>query len=158
MWPFKKKQIGPSLRPDRPLFKITTGAAFFEAQCQFGHTEVKVGKGVTALVLDAAKIFGAPDSVSVLPNGNQLALVKVASDQGGFVVQTMVGGNGAPLRPGDLVIWVPIGFDKNFAEKASRSGAESGWIGVIRAKIEPDEGPDMGANYKIVCEYPVPGP
>jgi hypothetical protein len=102
---------------------------------------------MVARVLDA-KEWCARTPVTLLPNGNQVVLIKVASDEGGFVVPTLAGAGGKPLAPGDLVIWVPMGYDD------SVSGDQSSWIGIIRAKIEPAEGPNWGANYKIICKYP----
>jgi len=85
MWPFSKKQKPPA-SGSGVLFKAGSNEAFFEMQCKFGFSEVKIGKGVAAIVLDAVKEFGAPVAIKTEDDGTQLAMIKVASDQGGFVI------------------------------------------------------------------------
>jgi len=43
-------------------------------------------KGIIGLVLNAKKEFGTEQSVKVEPDGRQMAMLKIASKGGGFVV------------------------------------------------------------------------
>lgn len=150
MWPFSKKPTAPPPLPkSNVLMKATSNDAFFEMQCQYGYTDIKSGKGIAAIVIDGTKDWGAPVAVKLEDDGTQLAMIKVASTSGGFVVPAKTAWKGAPLSVGDLVTWVPM----TFSRQMKRVHKDWGWTGPIVAKIEPAEGPDWGANYKIVCEY-----
>src|SRR5215831_9476285 len=72
--------------PNPPVIYFKSSAAFFESQCDFGYTRIEVGVAVVALVLDAQKEFGTPTPVSIGKGGIQLAALKVASEDGGFLV------------------------------------------------------------------------
>jgi hypothetical protein len=146
VWPFNKKS------KTIPVFEFS-GDAFFEAQCKFGDTRIEIGKGIVALVLDAAKKYGVSVAVKVEADGRQLATLKVASDQGGFVVPAMTpSGSGDRLKPGDVVMWVPLAYNKELAEKAGDK--DFGWVGLIRAKVAREMNFNSGApTFKILCRY-----
>jgi hypothetical protein len=55
-------------------------------QCEVGHTEIIPGQGIIAVVLDPTKEVGTTNPIKVEPDGSQIALIKVASPEGGFVV------------------------------------------------------------------------
>jgi hypothetical protein len=133
MWPFKKqRQMGlPKLLP----FK--SGAAFFEYQCQYGQTEIRENMGIVAIVLNAKEDFGTDDAIKIEQDGSQLAMIRVASDDGGFIVPAHTpSGKGDRLKPNDIVIWVPMSYQKELGEKLGDKRA--GWVGLLRAKIAPE--------------------
>lgn len=83
VWPFSKSKK-PSGLPQKLPFK--SGADFLEYQCKFGHTKIVPKQGIVALVLGSQKEFGTAAAVKVDPNGIQTATLKVASEDGGFIV------------------------------------------------------------------------
>ena len=148
VWPFSKSKK-PSGLPQKLPFK--SGADFLEYQCKFGHTKIVPKQGIVALVLDSQKEFGTAEAVTVDANGVQTATLKVASDDGGFIVSSQTpSGKGDRLKPGDVVIWVPLqhtgdavpeGVDRRF-----------GWVGFIVAKVAPEI--DMAKpDFDILCRY-----
>jgi hypothetical protein len=94
MWPFSKQSA-----PPQPKLR---GQGFFDLQCKYGHTELAAGQGVVAIVMDAKLTFGTPVSVKVNERGIQTAVIKVASEDGGFIVVATTPSNlGEPLAPGE---------------------------------------------------------
>lgn len=147
MWPFKRRPA-PQLALPKLIYK--SGEAFFTSQCEYGHTEIKERQGVVALVLDAVKEYGTQVAVKIQPNGRQLATIKVASPDGGFdtFAETASPG-GEALRPGDLVVWVPM----TRVDHLINTGDErQGWLGFIVAKIAPED--DLNTNeLTVLCRY-----
>ena len=148
VWPFSKSKKLSGL-PQKLLFK--SGADFLEYQCEFGHTKIVPKQGIVALVLDSQKEFGTAEAVKADANGVQTATLKVASDDGGFIVSAQTPSDkGDRLKPGDVVIWVPLqhigdavpeGIDRRF-----------GWVGFIVAKVAPEI--DMTKpDFNILCRY-----
>lgn len=148
VWPFSKKQKNKDL-PSKLIFK--SGQAFFEYQCEFGHTDIQPKQGIVALVLDASKEFGTEDSVKIEDDGRQMVMLKVASEDGGFIVAAQTpNSKGDRLKPDDVVIWVPM----NYAQEVVPDGADTrfGWVGFIVAKVRPEI--DMAnPNFDILCDY-----
>ena len=104
IWPFTKKK-------SPPLFVFRDGSAMFPMQCKYGDTTIEPKKGLVALVSDAWKEFDLPTAVKIDADGSQTAVLRVASDDGGFVVIAKTPpGRGDPLQPGDLVMWVPMTY------------------------------------------------
>jgi hypothetical protein len=146
VWPFKKS--AQSL-PETLYFK--DGEAFFEMQCKYGQTDLKKGQGVVALVLDSKKEFGTEAAIKVEADGRQLAMIRVAADDGGFIVPAYTPSkNGERLKPGDVVIWVPSIHNEEVAKGLGDNRA--GWMGFIRAKIAPEMS-TKDSNLRIICEY-----
>jgi hypothetical protein len=134
VWPFsrKPKQAEPF---QKLIFK--SEQAFLEYQCKYGHTEIRPKHGIAALVLDPREEFGWTSAIKVQDDGSQEALLKVASEDGGFIVfATTPSGKGDPLGPGDVVIWVP----ELYVKEAAIEGADPriGWVGLIVAKVKPE--------------------
>jgi hypothetical protein len=95
-------------------------------------------------VLDARKEFGVPVPVKVEPDGSQIAVLRVISEDGGFIVSSQTPpGRGPPLQPGDFVTWVPVAFHEPTAKLSG--DPRFGWVGVIRAKIN--------TQFEILCRY-----
>lgn len=148
VWPFSKKTQSHGM-PEKLPFK--SGAAFLEYQCKFGHTDIVPKQGIVALVLDSSKEFGTQNAVKVEPDGRQMAALKVASDDGGFIVMAQTpSGAGDPLVPDDVVIWVPISHAKEIVPDGMDD--RFGWTGFIVAKVKPEI--DMAnPNFEIVSSY-----
>lgn len=153
MWPFKGRQT-PAPRSDNATpgtLYFKSGPAFFEMQCKYGHTDLKEGQGIVALVLDAAKEFGTSAAVKVEPDGSQLAFVRVASSDGGFVVPAHTpSSKGERLRPDDVVIWIPHTYSDEIAE--GLGDRRAGWVGIIRAKVAPELNP-ADPKLRVICDY-----
>lgn len=147
VWPFSKKK--PSGLPQKLPFK--SGEAFLEYQCQFGHTEIKPKQGIVALVINSAKVFGTQEAVKVELDGTQVVTLKVASDDGGFLVITRTAsGRGDRLRPDDVVIWVPMTHSKEVVPDGTDE--RFGWAGFVVAKVKPEI--DMAnPNFDIISRY-----
>lgn len=101
--------------------------------------------------MDASKEFGTGVSVKVKPDGIQLVTLKVASQDGGFlVIAETASGRGDRLKPDDVVIWVPIQHLKEVAP----DGADErfGWVGFVVAKVRPEI--DLAnPNFEIISSY-----
>lgn len=149
VWPFSKNKA-PAGFPQKLPFK--DGAGFLEYQCKYGHTEIRPKQGIVALVLDSQKEFGTAEAVKVDPNGVQTATLKVASEDGGFIVSAQTpSGKGDRLKPGDVVIWVPL---QHIGDAAVPEGIDKrfGWVGFIVAKVKPEI--DMAnPNFELTCKY-----
>lgn len=149
VWPFSKGKT--SEPPNKLVFK--SGADFVDYQCKFGHVDIKPKEGIVAVVLDAVAEFGVSRPVKVEEDGRQLTMLRVASEDGGFVVPAYTAtGKGDRLEPGDVVIWVPVEYNKSEVERAEGVDPRFGWVGFIVAKIEPEL--DMNKpDFNIVCYY-----
>lgn len=148
VWPFSNSK-NPLGLPQKQPFK--SGADFLEYQCKFGRTKTVPKQGIVALVLDSQKEFGTAEAVKVDTNGVQTATLKVASDDGGFIVSAQTpGGNGDRLKPGEVVIWVPLHhIGDAVPEEIDR---RFGWLGFIVAKVAPET--DMAKpDFHILCRY-----
>ena len=151
-WPFGTK----AKAPERPTFVFTdTDAgrkAFFDLQCKYGDVQIEKGKGMVALVLDAREISRIPDAVKIEPDGSQLALIKVISEDGGFiVVAKTLGSGGDRLKPGDFVLWVPDAL-MEIPDTLEVPDKRLGWVGLIRAKINWMEVGTTGP-FQLICRY-----
>lgn len=151
IWPFSKKRPAENAKasmPEKLIFK--NGAAFFEYQCKYGHNEIRPNHGIIALVLDATEELGTDVAVKIQSDGRQRAILKVASDDGGFIL-----GAGTPsdtgdrLKPDDVVIWVPLEHSQYFYDEMD---VRTGWIGVIVAKVAPEIDTATG-GCDIICRY-----
>lgn len=146
MWPFTRKP-----KPSPPILLFKTGEAFFEMQCKFGHTELRKGQSIVAIVLDAKKKFGMPAAVEIKPSGNQLVTIRVASQDGGFFTVAETNSNGGDrLEPGDLVVWVPLAYHQEIAK--TLGDERSGWVGPLIAKIAPEADPSDN-ELRVICRY-----
>jgi hypothetical protein len=149
IWPFGKSKNSKMTNAQALYFK--SGAAFFEYQCNYGFTDIKNNVAIVALVLDAEKEFGSSESISINKDGSQLAALMVASKDGGFLVfATAPSSAGDKLKPDDCVLWVPSIYEQEMGSKMS--DPRSGWIGLIRAKVEPKI--DLqDPSFAIICRY-----
>ena len=147
MWPFTRKP-----KSDPPILLFKTGEAFFEMQCEFGYTELRKGQSIVAIVLDAEKKFGMPAAVEIKPSGNQLVTIRVASQDGGFLTVAETNSNGGDrLKPGDIVVWVPLSYHPEIAK--SLGDDRSGWVGPLIAKIAESKGPNLHFENTILYSF-----
>ena len=148
MWPFSRKK---SSKPTLPKFIYTSGEAFFEMQCKFGYTEITEQKGIVGIVLDAKLVYGTEVSVKIQPNGCQVATIKLASSDGGFVTFAETASSGGDrLEPGDLIVWLPMIRSQKFADALGDD--RRGWIGLIIAKIAAESDPNTN-ELSVICRY-----
>ncbi|CAN7258667.1 hypothetical protein LJR098_001064 [Rhizobium sp. LjRoot98] len=147
IWPFgKKKEAGVKL--------VYKPEGFLEYQCKYGHTDIQPRKvGIVALVLDAQKEFGTSKPVTVKPDGTQQAVLRVASDDGGFIVNSQTAKpGGQPLVPGDIVVWLPWEYVEHPLMQQRDIDKRFGWVGFIMAKVKPEVDPS-NPNLAIICKY-----
>lgn len=150
MQPYSKNSSG---RPLPSVLPFKSGAAFLEYQCKYGHTDIVPKQGVAALVVDAKKELGTSQAVKVEADGQQMAMLKVASKDGGFTVAARtLSGEGDRLKPDDVVIWVPLEYAEGVVDKDSGMDPRFGWIGFIAAKVAP-EIDTANPEFKILSRY-----
>lgn len=153
MWPFSRRKS--SLKATRKL-AFKSGSAFFEYYCKFiDIPEIEVNIGCIGLVLDARKEFGTSIPVKIDTDGSQLAVLKIASSDGGFVLTSKtLAGKGDRLRPDDLVIWVPTLHAPSANEDINEEKIDPRffWQGFIAAKIAPDIDLETGKP-NILCRF-----
>jgi hypothetical protein len=75
--------------------------------------------------------------VKIQDEGNQLAMIRVASADGGFLVAAAtVGPKGPRLHPGQLVAWKAM---KHVPEVAKNvNDKRFGWVGLIIGTLKPE--------------------
>jgi hypothetical protein len=110
--------------------------AFFQLQCKYGDVKIEKGKGMIAMVVDPRDEFPEiPHPVKIEPDGRQMALLKVISEDGGFrVMATTPSSQGDRLVPGDVVAWVPFAY-QDMDQLSDRDDKRIGWAGLIRGKV-----------------------
>lgn len=69
--------------------------------------------------------------------GLQTCSLKVASDDGGFLVLAQTAGNGPKLEPGMLVAWQAGTYSADIG-KVNSEDQRFGWVGLIIAVLHPD--------------------
>lgn len=116
------------------IFKSDTAA--FEYACEYMDNSLTEGATLPALVVDARKYAGMDTAVMRDAKGIQTAMVRVASDDGGFLCVTRtVAPEVEDLEPGTFVAWQAQKYIPS-AEKAF-DDPRSAWIGFIVAKLKP---------------------
>lgn len=114
-----------------------SGEAALEMACRYMNCSLNAGASLPALVLDSRALFGTEASVKVQENGTQLAMLRVASSDGGFLVAaSTAGSNGPDLEPGQLVAWQAMSFSREIAD-AGANDKRFGWVGVIVGTLKP---------------------
>jgi hypothetical protein len=82
-------------------------------------------------------MFGVATAVKVQPDGNQIAVLRVASNDGGFIVNAVTAGpKGPALYPGQLVWW-QAGKHAPEVAKVSKD-KRFGWVGLILGTLKPE--------------------
>lgn len=113
------------------------GLSAFQYACKHMNCSVEHNHPMLAIVLDARSEFGTSEAVNLKPDGIQIAVLRVASDDDGFrVIAGTAGRTGPELIPGDLVVWLPRQFDEKMGKAADDE--RFGWIGLITGTLEPE--------------------
>jgi hypothetical protein len=121
-----------------PRFAFEDSLTAFEQACA-GDCMLHEGIMLPALVLDA-EIHG---------DGRQMASVRVASADGGFIVSASTSGPRGPrLLPGHFVAWLAQRYDPQLARKAPPKRKRFGlfglkdkriaWVGLIAGTLKPE--------------------
>ena len=129
------QQTDPQTDPmDQDIqFPDTTSA--FEFACRALDCTLEPYKPLPAMVMNAGGMFGSPAGVKREADGTQLAVLKIASSDGGFYVLSKTSNPGGPdLAVGDFVAWMPVEYSDDLAN----SGADErfGWLGMIFGTLD----------------------
>jgi hypothetical protein len=111
-------------------FAFEDGATAFKQACD-GECLLREGVILPALVLDVRNSFGSAPAAKNLVDGGQIASIRVASADGGFIVSASTSGlRGPTLQPGHFVAWQAERYDPDVAKVAPATKKRFGWIGV----------------------------
>jgi len=122
------------LEADNQTFPSTRTA--FEHACREHDCAIVEETPMLAIVLDAKLEFGATHSITVEQDGCFQVTLKVASEDGGFVLLSRTTRPPKhPLNVGDLVCWVPLRHDLGLAQETNEH--RFGWAGLVFATLEP---------------------
>jgi hypothetical protein len=144
-FPTQSRAVDSSLFPRVTFYD---GLTAFEHACD-GECVLREGIMLPALILDACELFGAASAVEIQDDGRQMASIRVASADGGFIVSASTcGALGPKLRPGQFVAWQAERYDPKGAKEApaaqKRFGLfglkdkRIGWIGQIAGTLKPE--------------------
>lgn len=136
----KRKNSTPETTANDEVMPVhfKSGDAALEMACKYMDCALAEGTTLPALVLDAHKLFGTEASVKVQVNGIQLAMLRVASSDGGFLVAaSTVGAIGPRLEPGQLVAWQAMSYAPELA-KAGAADERFAWVGLIVGTLKSE--------------------
>lgn len=121
-----------------PPLIFKDGVAAIRYACDFlEFPQIEEGSLLPALVLNSRELFGTATAVKIEANGNQLAIIRVASRDGGFMVAASTAGPKGPrLQPDQLVAWQAMQYSPELAQKAKDK--RFGWIGLIIGTLKPE--------------------
>lgn len=108
----------------------------FEYSCKFMTCNLLPKTPLPAIVVDARELFGAETAIKKNEDGTQVAALKVASDDGGFLVTATTIGIGPDLKVGDFVMWTPYEFIEEVAQVSE--DRRFGWLGVIIGTLKTE--------------------
>ncbi|MGE0750624.1 MAG: hypothetical protein AB7K64_08555 [Variibacter sp.] len=141
-WPFKKR--------GHAVMEFHDSEALFRLQCKYGDTRIEKGKAIFSVVVDAHQQFGASNAVKENEDGTQTAVLRVASEDGGFIVLACTRVPHKPLlASGDPVLWIPSTYDQNVAIQLGDE--RSGWVGFVGAKVSMSIG--TSGSFEIIERY-----
>jgi hypothetical protein len=133
---FKRNRQSKQPAAGVPLF-FRDGAAAFAYVCEYMECPLVEGSALPALVMNGSQRFGTPQAVSIGPDGNQIALLRVGSSDGGFlVVASTVGPKGPALQPGQFVLWQAGKHSPAVAQQAKDQ--RFGWVGLILGTLKTE--------------------
>jgi len=141
----------------RTAFPVSNEEAFAEA-CRTPPGELREGKALLAITLSLDEITPSLSAcVRQARGGDDRCAshpVRVAHGGEGFCAVACCHHEGAALRPGELIRWVPVRHDRTNALLLGRE--EAGWIGVATARLRP--APRPGGGLEVVAELGRPPP
>lgn len=115
------------------------GTAAIEYACKHMKCPLQEGGLIPALVLDLRKLSRDETPVIVQRDGHQVAMLRVASEDGGFpVLATTAGAKGPKLQPGQLVAWRAGKYSPDVAASMGAKDQRSGWVGLIVGTLKPE--------------------
>lgn len=135
---FRRKTISnkSAIGRDFPPLHFKDGNAALEYACRYMECSLNDGSLLPALVLDSRELFGTQTVIMIQDDGNQLAMLRVASRDGGFIVAaTTANPKGPKLLTGQLVAWKAIKYVPTIAEKSTDK--RFGWTGLIMGTLKP---------------------
>ena len=134
----RKKPTRPSASENViPQLCFEDGNAALEYACKFMECPLGEGSFLPAVVLDSRELFDTQTAVKTQEDGNQLAMLRVASDDGGFLVAaTTANPKGPKLQPGQLVAWTAMKHVPEIAE--TTKDQRFGWVGLIVGTLKPE--------------------
>jgi hypothetical protein len=145
------------LKPKRPspdlsqYLEFKSPEAAFEFACQLHSDNIQEQSGHVAIVLDSRALLGIEEAVKTMADGRQLVTIKVASQDGGFVVPAQTAVNNAPaLKPDDLVLWVAGKYMANLGKKFGDK--RCAWVGLIYGVLSPAARIDTG-EFRVALNY-----
>lgn len=114
-------------------YKFASTMEAFEHACAELDTLIVPEQPMLAMVLESVVDGGSRAE----GDGCAQLTLKVASEDGGFVViSRSTFAPKTPLRPGDLVCWVPLQLDPELAARAEDT--RFGWVGLVFATFESE--------------------
>lgn len=144
MFDFLKKQRraqASASAPSMPLHFRDASAAL-EYACKYLDCQLESGIRLPAIVLDAREMFGTRSAVTTR-NGRQLATLRVASSDGGFIVPAEAAGSlGPTLEAGRLVVWQAAEHSPDVAKVST--DPRFGWVGLILGTLRLEYDPTRG--------------
>ena len=115
---FKSRKAGPAAPAPAPSNVFGSGAEALDYACKYLECPLRERSFLPALVVDAR----------TRDDGHQVATLRIASADGGFMVSAAtLGPQGPELKPGDLVAWQAVTYN-----------GDSGWMGMIIGKLKPE--------------------
>lgn len=146
--PIQGRTADYSARHIFPRLAFEDSVTAFEQACN-GECQLRAGSMLPALVVDVRESLDAVHSVGTQSNGRQMASVRVASADGGFIVSAVTSGSRGPrLQPGHFVAWQAERYDAQAAKEApatkKRFGLfglkdkRLGWVGLIVGTLKPE--------------------
>ena len=130
---FLKRGKLPTNRTEANPFLERAFKDSLAAFAQACDSECVLHEGVIlpALVLNARELFGTATAVTTQENGRQIACIRVASADGGFIVSASTSGaRGPTLQPGHFVAWQAGRYDPQVAKNAPARRKRFGWFGL----------------------------
>jgi hypothetical protein len=125
-----RRVVDPSPRTPFPRLAFEDSLTAFEQACE-GECLLHEGAMLPALVLDVRESFGTVTAGGIQGNGRQMASIRVASADGGFIVSAATSGSRGPkLQPGHFVAWQAQRYDPQVAKKAPATHKRFGWFGL----------------------------
>ncbi len=146
-----------------------SGQDALEYSCKFMDCTLGEKKSVPALVIDARGFAPNIESaVKTEADKSQIAIIRVASRTGGFVIPAKTSGtqssirpdlaqqrgyaHGHPdLKPGDFVTFTAMIYKDELAEKFG--DRDAGWVGLITSKLEPKLNTQNGPSWQIEEQF-----
>lgn len=122
------KEVSNKIQP--LIFKDNISA--FKYACQYLDTNLSANKAMPAIIIPGP----GGEQPFLLDSGRQRAMLKVCSDDGGFIVVADSAYDKGPiLKIGDLVAWMPVDYAEEIKDKVE--DPRFALIGFIIGTLQP---------------------